>query len=324
MFDCLVSADSETLQNASDYVSTSSAFGQWAFVPVTDGSLILQRPAEQLLGGGSLNGIRILTSNAANEGPGWFVPPTIEDESGFYGWLRGSFPLLSDQNVTALMKYYAVPDDYSAILADTDGLHAPFSTTNSQFAAGWQQAAYNLYAEATFACPSYWLGDAYSQHGKAWRSQFSVPPGVHGSNVDPMTSSADIQGTGMNTVFRTAYHRIWRNFIVDGDPTLRPDQLHTGAGGDDIAAAGKGRWKQWDGSARHQALLNMNMTGGVPVTSPLFFYTQYLNVTSYVPGNDGTAPPLEAAFKVVDGTTWEGGRAERCQLWADLGPWANE
>lgn len=48
------------------------------------------------------------------------------------------------------MNLYAVPEDVSGILADSDGLDASFSTTNSQFATGRQQAAFNLYAETTF------------------------------------------------------------------------------------------------------------------------------------------------------------------------------
>ena len=157
-----MSADSATLQTASNYVSTTGRYGRWAFTPVTDGALIRERPSRQLLGGGRLNGIRVLSSNTANEGP-LFVPHDITDEVSFQAWLRSNYPLLTGQNVSTILEAYAPPEGASGILADSDGRGAPFSTTNSQFAAGWQQAAFNLYAEATFICPSYWLADTFAR-----------------------------------------------------------------------------------------------------------------------------------------------------------------
>lgn len=62
VFECLLTADSLTLQNASAYVSAGpgAAYGQWAFVPVTDGSLLRERPSTQLAAG-KVNGLRMLS-----------------------------------------------------------------------------------------------------------------------------------------------------------------------------------------------------------------------------------------------------------------------
>lgn len=49
IFDCLVSKDTVTLQNASATISGSSRFGTWVFLPVTDGVFIQQLPSQQLL-----------------------------------------------------------------------------------------------------------------------------------------------------------------------------------------------------------------------------------------------------------------------------------
>lgn len=64
VFECLVAADSETLQYASGNVSEyygggQRSFGSWAFVPVVDGEYIQERPATQL-GRGAVSGQRIL------------------------------------------------------------------------------------------------------------------------------------------------------------------------------------------------------------------------------------------------------------------------
>ena len=49
VFQCLVSADTSKLQNASGVVSRSGVFGSFAFAPVTDGNFVQSRPSEQLL-----------------------------------------------------------------------------------------------------------------------------------------------------------------------------------------------------------------------------------------------------------------------------------
>ncbi|KAI1136243.1 alpha/beta-hydrolase [Hypoxylon sp. FL0543] len=323
VFECLTSADTVALQNASDYVSTSGLYGQWAFIPVTDGTLIQERPSSQLLKGGKLNGIRILSSNNPNEGV-YFTPQGITTEEDFTGFLLNNYPKLTEDNITNILALYAVPENSSNILVETDGENPPYSTTNSEWAVGWQQAANNLYAETTFICPSYWLADGYAKKkgGKAWHHQFSVPPGQHGLDLDPIRQPADTVGEGMDEEFRTAFQQIWANFIVKGDPTLSKVQTSVSGNGN-ITAAGTGTWPQWQGEAGCDWMLNLNMTGGTPVTTPVVLDGVTVQVTSYVSGN-GTASPLRADFRVAEGSFWEGGRGERCQLWAELGPWILE
>lgn len=59
VFECLVSKDSVTLQNASYTVSITTKFGQWAFLPVTDHKFVQSRPSVQFLQG-QVNGQKIL------------------------------------------------------------------------------------------------------------------------------------------------------------------------------------------------------------------------------------------------------------------------
>ena len=63
IFECLLTVDSLTLQNASAYVSAGpgAVYGQWAFLPVTDGSILRERPSTQLTAG-KVNGIRMLST----------------------------------------------------------------------------------------------------------------------------------------------------------------------------------------------------------------------------------------------------------------------
>lgn len=76
IFQCLVEADSATLMSASAAVSQSGPWGTWAFLPVTDGRFIKERPSKQLLEG-RVNGLNHLAGANALEGAAWVPPDTI-------------------------------------------------------------------------------------------------------------------------------------------------------------------------------------------------------------------------------------------------------
>jgi hypothetical protein len=59
IFQCLVSQDTITLQNASFMISSSGTYGTWAFLPVTDNIIIQDLPSRQLLRK-ALNGKNLL------------------------------------------------------------------------------------------------------------------------------------------------------------------------------------------------------------------------------------------------------------------------
>ncbi|KAI0973891.1 carboxylesterase [Xylaria arbuscula] len=324
VFECLQSVDTVVLQNASAKVSTSVNYGQWAFIPVTDGTLIRKRPTEQLAIGKNVNGLRVLTGNNENEGPG-FTPQNITSEDGFLNFVLTNYPRLSEQNISSILNLYAVPENVSRIYADSNGLSPPYSTTNSDWAVGWQQAANNLYAEATFVCPSYWLADAFTGVGgkNSWKYQYSVPPSSHATDVSPLITDPTVQGTGLDEVFRTAFQQIWGNFVVRGDPTLSTVQTSAAVQGN-ITAASHASWPEWSGRPGRDFLLNLNMTGGVPVTVSTQVGQSVVNLTHYVPSDGSSYPELEAEFNLVPAWSWEGGRGKRCQLWVELSQWALE
>ncbi|KAI1822158.1 carboxylesterase [Xylaria intraflava] len=323
-FKCLLSVDTVVLQNVSAKVSASANYGQWAFIPVTDGSLIRKRPSEQLVVDKSVNGHRVLAGNVGNEGA-IFTPQNITNKEDFIAFVLTNYPRLSEQNLTSILNLYAVPDDASGVYADSDGLTPPFSTTNSNWAVGWQQAANNLYAEATFVCPSYWMADAFAgvKNRSSWKYQLSVPPAEHGMDVLPLLSDPRSEENGMDEIFRTAFQQIWGNFIVKGDPTLSAAQVDTAASGN-VTAASTRTWLQWGGRPGTDLLLNLNMTGGMPVVAPRQVDEKTIDLVTYVPSTNGSYPEFEAAFNLVPGSSWEDGRGRRCQLWVDLGQWALE
>lgn len=230
IYDCLKSVDSNTLQNASAYASMEEKWGQWAFLPVTDGRLITQRPTEQLLKR-SVNGKSILSGNNANEGT-LFVPTDVNTRDQFVSRIKLDYPLLKEENITAIMSLYDFArDPFTETLYDTNGLTPPFATSHSGTAKGWLQASYNLYAEATFVCPAMWLADAFARgdsisagQPRSWRCQYSPPPAFHDDDLDVLMKDVhttnDTDGADESVGFRLAFQSIWGRFIIDGDPTL--------------------------------------------------------------------------------------------------------
>ncbi|PSR85517.1 Alpha/Beta hydrolase protein [Coniella lustricola] len=334
IFACLVGADTLTLQNASAIISGSYKYGQWAFLPVTDTNFLSERPSVQL-NAGQVNGLRLLTSNNADEGQG-FVPQNITSESDFNEYVEGLFPLMSRNNITRILEAYSIALVKPGPLFSTLGDSGPTALNQSEFAIGQQQRANNLYAETTFVCPSYWLANGYmaskwpgktgtSQKRAAWKYQFSVPPSEHGADLDAYQAfNREALGEGtMTTAARLAIQLAWGRFIMYDNPTL-PDSiildLVTGTNGisthDNITAISSSNWPQWSSEPPlgQSLMLNVNMTGGMPhVITWTPVGGTAINITQM------TAPGLEAAFRIVDANSWEAGRAQRCEVWRELG-----
>ncbi|CZR52852.1 related to esterase [Phialocephala subalpina] len=331
IFECLQGKDTIALQNASAYVSAGGKYGQWAFLPVTDGDFIQKRPSEQLLTG-KVNGLRMLSGNNADEGPG-FVRQTTATESDFDNYIQNLFPLMNSSFLSQVASTYSIPPTIPGPLFSTLGSSGPTALNQSEFGIGQQQRANNLYAETTFVCPSYWLASAYSlerEGKKAWKYQYSVPPSEHGADLDAYYAiNREALGYGtLSPGFRTAVQKIWGRFIMFDDPTLSASVIENitilsngTRTGDDIVAAGTGHWPVWQGDEGKDGykMLNLNMTGGHE-TKILWSSADgvKLNVTQYA------GPGLTAKFDIVDAWSWEGGRGGRCEFWREVGKWVPE
>ncbi|KAL8724491.1 MAG: hypothetical protein Q9166_007925 [cf. Caloplaca sp. 2 TL-2023] len=328
IFRCLISKDTETLQNASSYVSSSGRFNTGAFLPVTDGSFIQQLPSQQLLMK-KVNGRRMLSQNNANEGP-LFVPQNIVTEEDFVNFLRDSFPLFTEDDISRVLLYY--PSTKASVSTDdlefaTSGTSGATAVNVSTFGTGQQQRANNVYAETAFVCPSYWLAEAFTNNDRvAYKYQYSVIPAQHGADVNAFFGPAlPNQGPDLVKAFMT----IWGNFITKNDPSI-PANVVVGA--NDAATVGASNsstasidslpnqpdaisnWPPYTLAAPYQ--MNLNQSGGVPFDFspyPGFPGLQLDNVTQF------RDPGLRNDFSLVNAYTWEGGRGMRCDFWRSVG-----
>ncbi|TFB01758.1 putative secreted lipase [Trichoderma ghanense] len=316
VFDCLVAADTVTLQNASGLVSTSGGyFGSFAWLPVIDHDLIQHRPSAQL-GCGKVSGKHLLIGTNADEG----VPltnPNITTKPSFDAFLSSTLPHLTRSDISALDRIYdtaAAQPGNSGTRFDTLGDAGPTANSVSGMATGIQQTAFNLAAESTFHCPSQWLAEAFSTPGsgrRAWKYQYSLDPAYHGADLGAYFALSD--DGPPNRGFQHTFRRIWGQFILEQNPVISVSDAKAGEANATVpidgSRPGDMAWPAF--SAQNQTFLNLNTTGGevelVTVTEELSYYVR---------GGEG----IVNSFRLADGRTWEGGRGERCGFWRAVAP----
>lgn len=243
----------------------------WYFLPVTDGTYIASRPSTQLISSSPVNGLRLLVGNNAHEGD-LFVPTNIATEADLLSWLAVEFATLPLTTLQSILAHY------------------PLSVSPTH-----QERANNIYAEAQFVCPSYWLADAFTsppdsttfdmRSKKAWHYQYSVPYASHGTDLAAIFGPA---GANQAPGVVQALRRAWGRFVTDDDPGLGFPVWRTGKGAEQV---------------------NINQTGGTPVEVTSSWG---VNVT------ESRGPGLRADITAVDAYAWEGGRGARCEFWRTL------
>lgn len=305
---CLRSADTVVVQNASAKVSEAGPFGTFAFLPVTDGSFVKKRPSEQLAAK-AVKGVRLLSSNMANEGVP-LSPPTTRTLQDFRDYINTTFPYFTQSEKTAIEKQYAYAGDAqdvnpAALLFATTGTSVPTAVNQSTFGTGQQQRVFNVFAEYAFVCNSYWAASAFPM---AWKYQFSVPPSYHGYDLQALWSGTPTPGASLKHAFR----KIWGNFITTNTPVISIEDAKGGVANRTVpAASGYGsqniQWPTWDEKKPMQ--LNLNATGGVATfvqaTTDLF-YDLYSD------------PGVSNQISLANARDWEGGRGKRCDFWKEV------
>ncbi|RYN63270.1 hypothetical protein AA0118_g4934 [Alternaria tenuissima] len=303
--ECLRTADTIILQNASAKVSEAGAFGTFAFLPVTDGTFVQDRLSKSLLSK-SLKGKRVLSGNMANEGVP-LAPPTTRTLQDFRDYVDKTFPGFSTSEKRRLEEIYSFPGDTSDVQPNTtrfatSGTGVPTALNISEFRTGNQQRVFNVFAEYAFVCPSYWAAAAFPE---GWKYQFSAPPSYHGYDLQALWSGNPTPGQS----FKHAFRKIWGNFITKNSPIVSVEDAKGGVANSTITpAVGYSEknvpWPKWN--EKEPKLLNLNATGGVPsfvqATEDLYYYTY-------------SDPGVSNQISLADATAWEGGRGERCEYW---------
>ena len=227
-------------------------------------------------------------------------------------YIKTTFPFLTAADISLLLQIYRFDKsntDLSAPLFDTLGDRGPTALTQSEFATGQKQRAFNLNSEVTFTCPGYWFAEAFSGAGKqSWKYQYSVTSAYHGADL---TAYFSINATSPTPGFIYAFQKIWGNFIMHNSPVI-PATEAAGNATNATIPQDPGNNLLWPTYTSGSTLqMNLNTTGGtvknVPVT-PDYSYNLRLG------------PGVSNDFRLVNADTWEGGRGARCRFWREVAP----
>ncbi|RYN56074.1 hypothetical protein AA0117_g13280 [Alternaria alternata] len=284
---CLRGQDFSTLQTANSDENQAGVYGVWSFLPVTEpGTGFITTLPSTSLSAHRVNGAHALVGNNANEGVP-FVPQTINSTTALRTWLQTIYPALTPRDIATILTAYPAGSNTPTTRFATTGLDPPTALDVSQFAIGTQQRAYNMYAEATFVCPSYWLSSAFSNHDRTARHyQYSVPGALHTADISAYFGPATLSQPPQ---FTSVFRKIWGGFVNAAEPQ---------------GLGGLG-WPVWTDSQTRR-MLNLNTTGGVPFESMQLVGG---NITEFM------EPGVQNDLSIVDAFEWEGGRGKRCEMW---------
>jgi len=134
-----MSKDTAALQAASLAVTATVTYGTWAFLPVTDGTLVQSAPSTQLIEK-RVNGRGLLVGNNANEGAA-FTPQNIGDETALLAWLQNTLPEFTPDDLAKVLLFYPISNTSTAKVA-TNGVSGPSALDTSLIATGQLQRAF--------------------------------------------------------------------------------------------------------------------------------------------------------------------------------------
>ncbi|KAG9316092.1 Alpha/Beta hydrolase protein [Chiua virens] len=173
-FTCLQNVDAETLQTANYDLAGSAFYGTYVFVPVVDGTFILERPTVTLAKG-QVNGQVLLAVSNQNEG-NIFVP--VDETLTITDYVSQLFPDMSSLQVQEAAYIY---QDYGNAL----------------------EQAIMVVGDSIFVCPTYYLLQTFT--GRSWKGFFAIPPAHHGQDSIYYFNSPSNPPPYNNTQFITAF-----------------------------------------------------------------------------------------------------------------------
>ncbi|KAJ5733782.1 hypothetical protein N7493_002568 [Penicillium malachiteum] len=142
-------------------IATKSAWGEFVYTPVVDGTFVPKLPGQLLLEGGYDHNLTVMVGHTSNEGVEFTSPDSRNSITYLSTLLNKSYPFIKS-NVTRYITDVLYPPVYDG----SYGYNSPFTRV----------AVVN--AESSIQCNLEYLNWAYGNQTFAY--EFSVPPGIHG------------------------------------------------------------------------------------------------------------------------------------------------
>ncbi|KAH7906561.1 Alpha/Beta hydrolase protein [Hygrophoropsis aurantiaca] len=189
-FTCLQEVDASVLQNANYNLSATGFYGSYVFVPVVDGTFIVERPSVTLARG-QVNGDILLTVGNSNEGNN-FV--NANETLNITDYVAQLFPDMTPLQVQEAAYVY---QSYGTAL----------------------EQAITVMGDSIFVCPTYYLLQAFQ--GRSWKGIFAIPPGYHGNDVAYYFNNPAPPYN--NTEFINAFSQSFMSFAMSYDVNAKFD-----------------------------------------------------------------------------------------------------
>ncbi|KAG2342022.1 alpha/beta-hydrolase [Suillus weaverae] len=187
---CLRAADVSTLQTLNYNINVNGFFGTFVFVPVVDGTFILERPTVTI-SRGRLNGNHLLAISNSHEGNIFVDQSTTLDIADYVKML---FPTFGSAQIAGAVTMY-----------QNQG-----SNVNQ---------ANLVMGESIFVCPTYYLLSAFGE--RAWKGEFAIPAGLHGSDTAYYFTSYQNGPAYNNSQFITAFSNSFMAMAMSNTPDER-------------------------------------------------------------------------------------------------------
>lgn len=210
---CLRRADSATLVAANDQLVKSPPIGAFGPGPAPDGQFVRQVPALELASGNYWKGIQsIIISHVSNE-PTLFVDGETDTDEKWNELVEWIIVPYAKDLLPIVQKYFPSPS--------TPG--SPYKTETDRTKA-WLDAS-------NFLCNYRYITQAFGAQ-KVWNMQYSVPPGLHASdlvatfftqgfNYTLFNSTGTIPFTPAAGSLYEAYTSYLTSLTITGDPNTR-------------------------------------------------------------------------------------------------------
>ncbi|KAF4613472.1 hypothetical protein D9613_008005 [Agrocybe pediades] len=243
--ECLRHAPIEVLQAANAVILHHGFYGTFTFVPVVDGSLIIDNPTK-LIQQGKVNTKHVYSVTNSFEGA-IFIDPTKAATMQVVEYVSQLYPTLSSRDAAVV------------------------STRYSSLGSNATQAALVI-GESIFICPTYTLLSPLGRD--TFKAEFAFPPGTHSADeayyynayvASPLKLVVNFEhycglqwdsgkfADGVNVDAATTFAQPFMNFVKHLDPSVQDTSSN-------ISLA---NWKTWNG--RNELVFNQTSAGAPDV-----------------------------------------------------------
>ncbi|EGN99360.1 hypothetical protein SERLA73DRAFT_108823 [Serpula lacrymans var. lacrymans S7.3] len=187
---CLRTVDANTIQTINYDLAGTGFYGTYLFVPVVDGTFIVERPSVTLAKG-LANGEMLLTVGNSHEG----------------------------HNFVNLNETLTITDYVAQLYPDMTSLQVQEAAYLYNNTGDALDQAIGVMGDSIFVCPTYYLLQTFA--GRSWKGIFAIPPGYHGNDVAYYFNNPAPPYN--NTQFITAFSESFLSFVMSLDVNTKFD-----------------------------------------------------------------------------------------------------